>query len=53
MRTGNVLAIPKASTAEHVQENVASRDLHLSDTNLERLDRVCPAPTRPQPLEML
>jgi diketogulonate reductase-like aldo/keto reductase len=53
MRTGNVLAIPKASTAQHVRENAASRDLHLSDTDLERLDRAFPPPTRPEPLEML
>lgn len=53
MRTSSVLAIPKASTAEHVLENAAARDLHLSDTDLERLDRAFPPPTHPEPLEML
>lgn len=53
MRSGNVLAIPKASTAEHVRENAAARDLHLTDADLERLDRAFPPPTRPEPLEML
>lgn len=53
MRTGNVLAIPKASTSKHVRENAAARDLHLSDTDLERLDHAFPPPTRPEPLEML
>ncbi len=53
MRTGNVLAIPKASTVQHVRENAASRDLQLNDTDLERLDRAFPPPTRPEPLDML
>lgn len=53
MRSGSVLAIPKASTAEHVRENAAARDLHLSDTDLERLDHAFPPPTRPEPLEMI
>ncbi|KNC19506.1 oxidoreductase [Arthrobacter sp. RIT-PI-e] len=53
MRTGNVLAIPKASTAEHVRENAAAREIHLDDTDLARLDQAFPPPTRPQPLDML
>ncbi|MDN4640393.1 aldo/keto reductase [Agreia sp. PsM10] len=53
MRSGTVLAIPKASTAAHVRENAAARELTLSDGDLERLDRAFPAPTRAVPLEML
>ncbi|RFA08198.1 oxidoreductase [Subtercola boreus] len=53
LRSGSVLAIPKASTASHVRENAAARDLRLSDADLERLDRAFPPPTRAVPLEML
>ncbi|CAD6010516.1 aldo/keto reductase [Agreia sp. COWG] len=53
MRSGNVLAIPKASTAEHVRENAAAAGIRLADDVLERLDRAFPPPTRPVPLEMI
>jgi diketogulonate reductase-like aldo/keto reductase len=53
MRSGTVLAIPKASTAAHVRENAAARDLQLTDADLDRLDRAFPPPTRPMSLEML
>jgi len=53
MRSGNVLAIPKASTAEHVRENAAARDLRLTDDDLDRLDRAFPAPSHRVPLEMI
>ncbi|WP_216363349.1 aldo/keto reductase [Subtercola boreus] len=53
LRSGSVLAIPKASTAEHVRENAAARDIHLTEADVERLDRAFPPPTGPVPLEML
>jgi diketogulonate reductase-like aldo/keto reductase len=53
MRSGSVLSIPKASTAEHVRENAAARDLTLSADDLERLDRSFPPPTLPTALEMI
>jgi len=53
MRSGKVLAIPKASTTAHVRENAAARDLRLSEADLDRLDDAFPPPTRPVPLEML
>jgi diketogulonate reductase-like aldo/keto reductase len=53
LRSGTVIAIPKASTAEHVRENVRARDLRLADADLERLDRAFPPPTGPVPLEMI
>ncbi|RFA18121.1 aldo/keto reductase [Subtercola boreus] len=53
MRNGSVLAIPKASTAQHVRENAAARDLHLSAADLKRLDDAFPPPVRSVPLEML
>lgn len=53
MRSGSVLSIPKASSADHVRENAAARELRLTDEDLERLDRAFPPPARPVPLEMI
>jgi aryl-alcohol dehydrogenase-like predicted oxidoreductase len=35
----NVLAIPGTSSLKHLEENVAAGDLHLTDQELERLER--------------
>jgi diketogulonate reductase-like aldo/keto reductase len=53
LRSGTVLSIPKASTAEHVRENAAARELRLTHEDLDRLDRAFPPPSRPVPLEMI
>ncbi|MFE2429429.1 aldo/keto reductase [Streptomyces sp. NPDC059373] len=53
LRRDDVIAIPKASTAAHVEENHAALDLHLTDDDLRTLDESFPPPTRPQPLELL
>ncbi|WP_198358917.1 aldo/keto reductase [Streptomyces fildesensis] len=53
LREDDVIAIPKASTAAHVEENHASLDLHLTDDDLRTLDKAFPPPAREQPLEML
>lgn len=48
-----LMAIPKAGTTEHVRENRAALDLHLTKEDLGELDRVFPPPTEKRPLEML
>jgi len=48
-----VIAIPKASRAEHLRENRAALDIALSDAELAALDRAFPPPSRAEPLEML
>jgi diketogulonate reductase-like aldo/keto reductase len=48
-----VIAIPKASRAEHVRENAAALEIVLSDEELAALDDAFPPPSGPQPLEML
>lgn len=48
-----VVAIPKASRIDHVEQNYAAYDLALSAAELERLDAAFPAPTRPSPLAIL
>jgi len=53
LRHEGVTTIPKAGTPEHVRENRAALDLHLSDEDLAELDGAFPPPTEPQPLEIL
>jgi diketogulonate reductase-like aldo/keto reductase len=53
LRQPGVIAIPKASTPDHVQENRAALAVHLTENDLQTLDREFPPPTKPVPLEML
>jgi diketogulonate reductase-like aldo/keto reductase len=48
-----VIAIPKAGSVAHVQENRAAADLTLPDTVLAALDETFPRPRERRPLEML
>jgi diketogulonate reductase-like aldo/keto reductase len=48
-----VIAIPKASRAEHLRENAAALEVALSDEELAALDDAFPPPSVSQPLEML
>jgi len=48
-----VVAIPKAGTRRHVEENRKAADLMLDQIDLAELDRAFPPPTRRMPLEML
>ena len=45
MRTRNVIAIPKASSISHVEENARSLDISLTEEDLRDIDRAFPAPT--------
>ena len=49
---GNVIAIPRTSSAVHAVENAGAAELELDDRDLEILDRAFPAPTRKVPLDM-
>jgi diketogulonate reductase-like aldo/keto reductase len=53
LRTPDVIAIPKATTNEHVEANRKAADIVLGDEDLAALDRAFPGPTRKRPLEML
>ncbi|BBK35664.1 hypothetical protein STAQ_07420 [Allostella sp. ATCC 35155] len=53
LRRPQVIAIPKASTPEHVRQNRAAHDLVLTEPELAMLDAVFPPPTRKRSLEML
>lgn len=48
-----VIAIPKASSIEHVRQNAAVLDIVLNDEELALLDNAYPAPARKTPLDMV
>jgi diketogulonate reductase-like aldo/keto reductase len=52
-RAPSVLAIPKASSAEHAAENAAAGDLKLSDAEIAALDKAFPRGPKPRGLPML
>lgn len=52
VRDGNVIAIPRTSSASHAVENAKAAELELDDRDLALLDRAFPAPTRKMPLDM-
>ncbi len=49
----DVIAIPKAGSRKHVEENAGALEVRLSTEQLTELDRVFPPPAGPVPLEML
>lgn len=53
LRHDDVIAIPKASTVAHVEDNHAALGIDLTGEDLKALDTAFPAPVRKQPLEML
>ncbi|HEX7605759.1 MAG TPA: aldo/keto reductase, partial [Usitatibacter sp.] len=53
LRDPAVVAIPKASTPEHVRDNRAAFDLVLDEDALRALDGAFPPPRRKRPLEMI
>jgi diketogulonate reductase-like aldo/keto reductase len=53
IRSGRVIAIPKASSIAHVEENAAAGALVLSHDDLAALDRAFPPPRHKMPLAML
>lgn len=46
MRTSNVIAIPKAGSVVHVEENAQSLDIILTEEDLREIDAAFPPPTR-------
>ncbi|WP_316861280.1 aldo/keto reductase [uncultured Cohaesibacter sp.] len=48
-----VLAIPKAGTPAHVEQNAAALEIDLSEETLTELDHLFPGPSGPIPLEIL
>lgn len=53
IRSGDVLAIPKAGDVAHARDNAAAIDVELPAEVLSAIDARFPAPACPVPLEML
>jgi diketogulonate reductase-like aldo/keto reductase len=53
LRNARVIAIPKASSVEHVRENRGAADVTLDDEAMRILESTFPAPRRKRPLEMI
>jgi diketogulonate reductase-like aldo/keto reductase len=53
LRQQGVIAIPKASSPDHVRENRAALNLKLTPEDLAELDDVFPPPDGPESLEMI
>jgi diketogulonate reductase-like aldo/keto reductase len=53
MHQEGVIAIPKASSQEHVRQNFAALDVKLTPQDIADLDRAFPPPTRKRGLEMI
>lgn len=52
IRRGDVVAIPKASSAEHLRQNLAAAELVLDAEALSAMDHLFPPPTSAEPLAM-
>lgn len=48
-----IIAIPKASSREHVRQNIAALDIKLTPQDIADLDRAFPPPARKRGLEMI
>jgi diketogulonate reductase-like aldo/keto reductase len=53
LRLDRVVAIPKAGTTAHVQENREALDIHLTPTDLQLLDQQFAPPRAKERLAML
>lgn len=53
MQQDGVIAIPKATNAAHLRENIGALDLKLDEETLAALDRAFPPPKRRESLAML
>src|SRR5262245_22918946 len=53
LRHGDMMVIPKTSTAARVRENRAALDIELTERDLAELAKAFPAPKRQRPLELL
>jgi diketogulonate reductase-like aldo/keto reductase len=53
LRHDGIIAIPKASSVEHVQTNADALDIQFDLEDLERLEAAFPAPATAVPLDMI
>ena len=53
LRQDGVIAIPKASSVEHVEANADALEIQFDAEDLRRLDEAFPPPTRETPLDII
>lgn len=53
IRNGNVLTIPKSSSVKHMKENIAAREIKLTDDELRLINSDFPIPTKKEPLAVI
>ncbi|WP_425388365.1 aldo/keto reductase [Domibacillus tundrae] len=53
IRSGNVIAIPKAVQEKHVIANAEAAAIELTNEDLSKLDAIFPAPVRKVPLDII
>jgi diketogulonate reductase-like aldo/keto reductase len=53
IRFNDIVAIPKASSVDHVMDNAFAATIKLSSSELEKLDKAFPAPGKKMPLDIL
>ena len=53
IRQGDVLAIPRTGSPDHVRENAAAASLRLTAEDLREIDAAFPPPRKARPLEMI
>jgi diketogulonate reductase-like aldo/keto reductase len=53
LRQPGVIAIPKASSIDHVRENRGALEIRLTEADLDELDEAFPPPHGPTPLQMI
>ncbi|MGD8105875.1 aldo/keto reductase [Pantoea sp. FN0302] len=53
IRHPNIMAIPKASSISHVQENAAALNVTLDETHVKQIDLLFPPPQSKQPLDVV
>lgn len=53
IRDKNTIAIPKSSTLSRIEDNLAAKDIVLSDETLNALDQIFPPPQRKSALAVL
>lgn len=53
VRQDGIVAIPRASSSDHVKENRQALDITLTPEDLQEIDRAFPAPRKARALEMI
>lgn len=53
LRMSNVMAIPKAASFAHLQDNIAAQEIVLSEADCVDLDAAFPSPVSKTPLDMI